>query len=133
MTGPEALPARVRRAALASLGAYYALLLLLTAFTVRDWLAGAPVAAAVFLLLLRTGPLLIFARGLHQRRPRTAAWLSFVILMYFVHAVTTAFVAETRVWGLVYSLLCMAQFTALVVFINLGRKSGLSLQPESDS
>ncbi len=122
------LEKRRRAALLAALTCLYALFLLFAGDSLQMWLAGASPGVALLFWLVRLAPLAIFLPGLHRHSPRTAAWLSFVILMYFVHAVTTAFVAEYRFYGIAYSLLCMAVFGALVRYINLARKCGMTLE-----
>ncbi|MEX1196300.1 MAG: DUF2069 domain-containing protein [Pseudohongiellaceae bacterium] len=101
---------------------YGAILALFTVDGVMTWMRGAPVAVAFVLWALRVIPLAIFLPGLRRRSPRVAAWLSFAILLYFIHAVTTAFVPGEALYGTVYALLCAAVFTSVVVWIRLMRK-----------
>lgn len=101
---------------------YAAILLLFTVDGVMTWMRGAPVTVAFVLWALRVIPLAIFLPGLRQRSPRVAAWLSFAILLYFIHAVTTAFVPGEAVYGTLYALLCMAVFTSVVLWIREMRK-----------
>lgn len=68
--------------------------------------------------LIHSLPLLIFLPGLLQRRPRTHAWLSFVILLYFIHAVLLAFDPVRRWLGVIEVILCVAIFTLLILFIR---------------
>ncbi|MBB3047396.1 putative membrane protein [Litorivivens lipolytica] len=47
--------------------------------------------------LVRIVPLLVFVPGMLKRNPRSLAWLCFVILMYFMIAVTEA-MSPLRLW-----------------------------------
>jgi uncharacterized membrane protein len=71
--------------------------------------------------LIQTAPLLIFARGLHHSRVRAYAWLSFVVLMYFIHGVLAAFTPGKLLIGLVETAFCCLLFVALIVFIRVNR------------
>ncbi|MFT4861303.1 MAG: putative membrane protein [Pseudohongiellaceae bacterium] len=74
--------------------------------------------AAVFIWLLQTIPLMIFARGLFLTQLRTYGWLCFVVLLYFTHAVLVAFDPSRRILGITEVLLCTVLFVALVIFIR---------------
>ena len=63
-------------------------------------------------------PLLLFARGLQTTRARTYGWMSFVVLLYFIHGVLVAFSAEQLIQGLIEVGLCTGLFVALVLFIR---------------
>lgn len=101
---------------------YFGLLGLFTADAILTLFRGAPFWVAVILWLFRMLPLLIFLPGLRTRALRTYAWLSFVVLLYFTHAVVTAFVPGELFYGTIYSLLCVALFSALIIHIRLVRK-----------
>lgn len=68
--------------------------------------------------LIQVFPLLIFLPGLLRQRPRTHAWLSFVILLYFIHAVLVAFDPVRRWLGIIEVLLCVLIFSLLILFIR---------------
>lgn len=118
----KATPASVVTAWRAVVLSYAALLALFTVDGVMTWMRGAPVAVALVLWALRVIPLTIFLPGLRRHSPRMAAWLSFAILLYFIHAVTTAFVPGETLYGTIYALLCASIFTSIVVWIRLMRK-----------
>lgn len=108
---------------------YSTLLGLFTVDSLMTLLAGAPGLVVLTLWLIRTVPLLIFLPGLKRKTPRAAAWLCFVILLYFTHAVTVAFVPGELLYGVVYALICTALFSALIAWIRLMRKHhGMTLQ-----
>lgn len=126
----ESSPPRiVRFAGHALIGSYAALLGLFTIDAIMTLFRGAPFAVALVLWLVRVLPLLIFLPGLRARSPRAIAWLSFAILLYFIHAVMTAFVPGEMLYGIIYSLLCVAVFCSVVLWIRVMRKHyGISLQ-----
>ena len=76
--------------------------------------------------LIQTAPLLIFMPGLHRSRVRSYAWLSFVVLMYFIHGVLTAFTPGKLVIGLVETAFCCLLFVALILFIRANRPPAAS-------
>ncbi|MDO9476770.1 MAG: DUF2069 domain-containing protein [Pseudohongiella sp.] len=123
------IPASVQRARLASLICYFGLFGLFTGKAIVNLLSGVPATVVVFLWLVAVMPLSIFLPGLRRNNSlRTYAWLCFLILMYFLHAVTIAFTTGTLFYGMVYSVLCVALFCALVVYIRLAKKYlGMSL------
>lgn len=116
MTESHALPAPIELLRRSLLTAYYALLLY---FVVSAVLVFGEFRAASFAIwIIQVTPLLIFARGLHRARLRTYGWVSFVILLYFMHGVLIAFDPQ-RFWlGLVEVLLCTAIFVLLILFIR---------------
>ncbi|NQV69076.1 MAG: DUF2069 domain-containing protein [Pseudohongiella sp.] len=110
------LPANIQRTKTAILLTYYALIayFAVSATIIFDEIR----LASLVIWLLQTIPLLLFALGLHRAQLRTYAWLCFVVLLYFMHAVMVAFQAE-RLWlGLIEVTLCTALFVLLIVFIR---------------
>lgn len=121
-TASPAIPAVVTQSRKAVLAFYFGMLGLFTADAILTLFRGAPLAVAVSLWLFRLLPLLIFLPGLRRNTLRTYAWLSFVVLMYFTHAVVTAFVPGELFYGLIYSFLCTGLFCALLVYIRMAKK-----------
>ena len=78
-------------------------------------------AATPVIWLIQAIPLLIFARGLHQKKLRTYAWMSFVVLLYFCNAVLIAFDPERRWLGLLEVFFTVSLFVVLVIYIRLYR------------
>ena len=74
--------------------------------------------ASLVIWLIQATPLLIFARGLHYANLRTYGWVSFVILLYFMHGVLIAFQPGQFWLGLIESLLCTLIFVLLILFIR---------------
>ena len=75
-------------------------------------------SAILVIWLIQATPLLIFARGLHYANLRTYGWVSFVILLYFMHGVLIAFQPGQFWLGLIESLLCILIFVLLIFFIR---------------
>lgn len=110
------LPKQIAAARLAVLSSFCLLILY---FGIFNFFAFGEVnLAAIFIWLLQTMPLLIFARGLFLTHLRTYGWLCFVVLLYFIHAVLVAFDPARRIFGVTEVLLCIALFVALVIFIR---------------
>jgi len=68
--------------------------------------------------LIQVAPLVLFAAGLHRSRVRLYQWLSFVVLMYFVHGVLTAFTPGRLMLGILEVTICSLLFVSLIVFIR---------------
>lgn len=120
MTEHKTAPALIEQSRNAVILTYCALLLTYTLYSLWQ-IPGGNVTAIIFLWLLKVVPLLIFMPGLRKRHLRTHAWLSFVVLLYFVVGVQTAFVEETRVYGIAVTVLLSALFCALVSYIRAFR------------
>jgi uncharacterized membrane protein len=121
-TSSPAIPAVVTRSRKAVLAFYFGILGLFTADAILTLSRGAPLGVAIFLWLFRLLPFLIFLPGLRRNNLRTYAWLSFVVLMFFTHAVVTAFVPGELFYGLIYSFLCVGLFCALLMYIRMAKK-----------
>jgi uncharacterized membrane protein len=81
-----------------------------------------PSLATLVIWLLQVAPLALFVSGLHRARIRTYQWFSFVVLMYFVHGVLTAFTPEKLVPGLLEISICCLLFICLILFIRKSRQ-----------
>ena len=110
-------PAIIEQSRLAVVFTFYTLLCTYTIYGLWQ-VPGGNIPALGFLWILKMAPLLIFAPGLRQRHLRTFAWLSFVVLLYFVVSVQIAFVEDTRLYGIFITLLLSVLFCALVVSIR---------------
>ncbi len=68
--------------------------------------------------LVRTVPMLIFLPGLRRRDLRSCVWLCFVILLYFMVAVTEA-MSPFRFWlNYIELLLTVVIFTSGMLFVR---------------
>jgi len=98
------------------LACFYALLIYFVVNTVMVF--GDFRLASLAIWFIQVTPLLIFAPGLHRAHLRTYGWVSFVILLYFMHGVLIAF-EPGRFWlGLVEVTLCTQIFVILILFIR---------------
>lgn len=79
--------------------------------------------------LIQTIPLLIFMPGMHKQHLRSFAWVSFVVLLYFMHGVLVAFDPGRLVFGLIEVGLCSLLFVFLILYIRQYRLHfGVGLQ-----
>ena len=86
------------------------------------------VSVTTFIIwLLQVFPLTLFISGLHRFKVRTFQWLSFVVLMYFVHGVLTGFHAGQSCWSAYWrlSVCCLLFGSLIIVFV---RKSSATHQ-----
>lgn len=114
------LPNALVRSRLMVLAGCYGLLLnfLVSSVMVLEGLA----LATLVIWLVQIVPLAAFLPGLHQRRLRSYAWVSFVILLYFMHGVLVAFNPERRISGLIEVSLCAIVFVFLIIYIREYRR-----------
>lgn len=112
----------VQRARLAARGSYFGLIGLFTGDALLLPFQGAPIMVAIVLWLFHVLPLGIFWPGIRKDNPRAYAWLSFAILLYFIHAVQLLLGPGNLIYSLLYSTLCVAVFTSSVVYIRVARK-----------
>ncbi len=112
----SALPAALRRSRLVVLASCYGLLLyFLISSTIAINRFG---FTTVLIWLIQVIPVLIFLPGLHRQRVRSYAWMTFVILLYFMHAVLVAFDPGRRIFGFVENGLCAVMFLFLILYIR---------------
>ena len=114
------LPSKIANFRLGVLASYYALVGFF--FVSTPMMLSSLSFGTLSIALLQTLPLLIFAPGLQRTRLRTYGWMSFVVLLYFTHAVLVAFRPEQLTQGLIEVLLCVALFTFLTLFIRQYRE-----------
>ena len=80
------------------------------ASTAMLWLAG------LGLWLFKILPFLILIPGLLQKRHRTATWLSFMSMFYFVLAVLLAFTPGGSLWGWLLSISTLVLFFSSMLY-----------------
>ncbi|MBM88799.1 MAG: hypothetical protein CMQ41_10520 [Gammaproteobacteria bacterium] len=73
---------------------------------------------SLLIWLIQIFPLVLFAPGLHANILRSNIWLSFIVLLYFIHGVIVAFDAERTVNGIIEISLCISLFCSLVFLIK---------------
>lgn len=81
-------------------------------------------------LLMFTLPLLFPLRGLVKGDPYTFAWANFVVMIYFLHSLTTLWVsADERIWALIELIFATTLFLAGSYFAKYrGQELGLSIR-----
>lgn len=81
-------------------------------------------------LVMFTLPLLFPLKGLLQGNPYTYAWSNFVLMIYFLHSLTTLWVsAEDTLWASIELLLCTSMFIAGSYYAKYrGQELGLSIR-----
>jgi uncharacterized membrane protein len=77
---------------------------------------GTSIAAPIVLWLFKCLPLLMFIPGLVNGNHRTASWLSYVTMIYFVLAILLMFTAGVDIWGTLMPLATLVLFTAATLY-----------------
>ena len=98
------------------LAAYYALGLYFFIYAMTGF--GRLTLAGIFVWGVFILPQLIFISGIQNGNPRSYAWVSFVMLLYFTHAVIVSFTPGRLLFGLVEALLSVIIFCGLIVYIR---------------
>lgn len=82
-----------------------------------------------FVFLLYILPLLFPLKGIIQAKPYTHAWACFIVLWYFLHAITVMYAEPDYIWfAAVELILASAMFIGCSVFARLrGQELGTSL------
>lgn len=85
-------------------------------------------------LLLFTLPLLFPLKGLLQGNPFTYAWSNFIVLIYFLHSLTTLWVLPSdRVWAVLELIFASAMFLGCSYYAKYrGQELGLSIRKKKD-
>jgi uncharacterized membrane protein len=117
---PAALPDHIRRSRFFVLLFYYALIAYFgfaSMLSFDDLTLAAPAAWLIQIL-----PLLLFLPGLRRGYLRGYFWLSFLVMLYFCHAVLVAFDPARRWLGLIDIALCSGLFIFLACYIRQFRR-----------
>lgn len=79
-------------------------------------------------------PLLLPIRGILSGNPYTYAWTNFIVMIYFLHSLTTLWVApEDRLWASIELILASALFFAATYYAKYkGQELGLSIRKKKD-
>ena len=85
-------------------------------------------------LLLFTLPLLFPLKGLLQGNPFTYAWSNFIVLIYFLHSLTTLWVLpEDRVWAVLELIFASTMFFGATYYAKFrGQELGLSIRKKTE-
>tara|TARA_R110001583_G_scaffold46761_9_gene146552 strand:- start:2783 stop:3184 length:402 start_codon:yes stop_codon:yes gene_type:complete len=87
-------------------------------------------------LILFTLPLLFPLKGLLQGNPYTYAWSNFIVLIYFLHSITTLWVLPSdRLWAVLELIFASIMFLGCSYYAKYrGQELGLSIRkPKQDS
>jgi uncharacterized membrane protein len=81
-------------------------------------------------LILFTLPLLFPLKGLLQGKPYTYAWANFIVLIYFLHSLTTLWVLpEDRLWAMLELIFATTMFFGCSYYAKYrGQELGLSIR-----
>lgn len=81
-------------------------------------------------LVLFTLPLLFPLKGLLQGNPFTYAWANFIVLIYFLHSLTTLWVLPNdRLWALLELIFATTMFIGCSYYAKYrGQELGLSIR-----
>ncbi|MBU2871286.1 DUF2069 domain-containing protein [Colwellia sp. E2M01] len=85
-------------------------------------------------LIMFTLPLLFPLKGLLQGNPFTYAWSNFIVLIYFLHSLTTLWVLpEDAIWATLELIFASAMFFGATYYAKFrGQELGLSLRKKKD-
>ena len=94
-------------------------------FASDDSALSVPLIFAMFIL-----PLLFPLKGLVQGNPYTYAWSNFIVMIYFLHSLTTLWVsADEKLWALGEFVLASIMFIAGSYYAKYrGQELGLSIR-----
>ena len=101
------------------LSSYIGLILVLLASTLAsggEHTVGTSIAAPIVLWLFKCLPLLIFIPGLINGSHKTASWLSYVTMIYFVLGILLMFTAGANIWGTLMPSTTLVLFTAAMLY-----------------
>lgn len=81
-------------------------------------------------LVMFTLPLLFPLKGLLQGKPYTYAWSNFIVLIYFLHGLTTFWVIpEDRIWASIELVFATTMFLGATYYAKYrGQELGLSIR-----
>ncbi|HCM48695.1 MAG TPA: DUF2069 domain-containing protein [Colwellia sp.] len=85
-------------------------------------------------LLIFTLPLLFPLKGMLQGNPFTYAWSNFIVLIYFLHSLTTLWVLPAdRIWAILELIFASTMFFGATYYAKFrGQELGLSIRKKKD-
>tara|TARA_R110002050_G_scaffold167974_3_gene299118 strand:- start:2109 stop:2504 length:396 start_codon:yes stop_codon:yes gene_type:complete len=86
-------------------------------------------------LILFTLPLLFPLKGLLQGNPFTYAWSNFIVLIYFLHSLTTLWVLPSdRLWAILELIFASTMFLGCSYYAKYkGQELGLSIRKPKEN
>ncbi|SEL04550.1 Uncharacterized membrane protein [Colwellia chukchiensis] len=111
-----------------TLVAYFSLLIYMPLWLIV--LSDSSALSAPLTLIMFVLPLLLPIKGLVQGNPYTYAWSNFIVMIYFLHSLTTLWVsADEKLWALAELLLATIMFIAASYYAKYrGQELGLSIR-----
>ncbi|PKI18036.1 DUF2069 domain-containing protein [Colwellia sp. 12G3] len=85
-------------------------------------------------LLIFTLPLLFPLKGMLQGNPFTYAWSNFIVLIYFLHSLTTLWVLPAdRIWAILELIFASTMFFGATYYAKFrGQELGLSIRKKKN-
>ena len=85
-------------------------------------------------LMMFTAPLLFPLKGMLQGNPFTYAWSNFIVLIYFLHSLTTLWVLpEDMLWATLELIFASVMFFGATYYAKYrGQELGLSIRKKKD-
>jgi uncharacterized membrane protein len=107
--------------------------LLLWVLLWHAWLAPSETLPMWLKLTMFVVPLLLPLKGILQGNPYTHAWANFILIIYFLHSLTTMYAVREAFWyALVELLLTTLAFIGATFYARYGgREQGLGLKKKS--
>ncbi|MGX5913863.1 DUF2069 domain-containing protein [Aliidiomarina sp. Khilg15.8] len=101
----------------------------------HSWLAPSETLPVWLNLVMWITPLLFPLKGIVQGKPYTHAWANFVLMLYFLHSLTTLYThPDERLYAAIELLLtCMAFVGATFYARYAGREQGLGLKKKGSA
>lgn len=111
-----------------ALTGYFSLLIYMPLWLL--WLNPSEGLSPTLSLLFFTVPLLFPLKGLVQGNPYTFAWSNFIVMIYFLHSLTTLWVSSSDlVWATLELIFASMMFTSGTYYAKYkGQELGLSIK-----
>lgn len=116
-----------------TLVSYFSLLLFMPLWLI--FLSPSQGLSPILSLCMFTVPLLFPMRGLLKGNPYTFAWSNFVLMIYFLHSLTTLVVSEEdRLWAIIELALTSIMFLSASYYAKYrGQELGLSIRKKKET
>ncbi len=111
-----------------ALAGYFSLLIYMPLWLI--WLNPTSGLSTTLTLVMFTLPLLFPMKGLIQGKPYTYAWANFIVMLYFLHSLTTLWVSRTDIlWASIELFFATVMFISGTYYAKYrGQELGLSIR-----
>jgi len=111
---------------------YFSLLIYMPVWLL--WINPSQGLSPLLSLAMFTLPLLFPLKGLVQGNPYTYAWANFIVMLYFLHSLTTLWVSpEDIIWASLELIFATTMFVAGSYYAKYrGQELGLSIRKKKD-